>query len=512
MSITGFDEAIKDQVSHYSDTLGALRDSEILQRSNALAGLQSQVEKYGEIAKLGLEFPIAIEGLKVTGGTFKKGYNWARGIKADADEGMSTIRDLLAGGDRGKAARGAISTALSRTQTPGTGRNIMSHSELSDRFDNIRSGVTSRSVEANSIMERPPGMEEGKIDDDGTQLFRERVEGGRATGRNPGEAGRRRIANRGRRSLAEDMENTDRPEVNRMGSINSGEGKAPTSTRVPLDATGGTKVSTEDDFGLPKEGASMEMVDRAPTVPDHSGIGVSHNSSMTDETGVEMDDRSAPRPSMRAPQQTYESRTGMDTEYQFEPDDGTSTVRTMSTRGGATTDIGELSRTGGQPAEIRQLSSGTKGAGEIRGATAPASDVPTGSKPPRTFQRMVEEGGEEGVEPDISPTEGGSLITGAEDEAASIAASTAEESLGAGLLLSGIFAPIGALLEGVGAVTEVASVAAGTYGAVRSMVDSGREDALRDTPLAPINRAPLDLGGRIGVPLLKYIHHQNLLI
>ena len=368
MSITGFDEAIKDQVSHYSDTLGALRDSEVLQRNNALAGLQSQVEKYGEIAKLGLEFPIAIEGLKVTGGTFKKGYNWARGIKADADEGMSTIRDLLAGGDRGKAARGAISTALSRTQTPGTGRNIMSHSELSDRFDNIRSGVTSRGksvvmkAKANSIMERPPGMEEGKVDDDGTQLFREKVEGGRATGRNPGEAGRRRIANRGRRSLAEDMENTDRPEVNRMGSINSGEGKAPTSTRVPLDATGGTesKVSTEDDFGLPKESGSMEMTSR------------------TDESGIEMGDRSAPRPS---------------------------TVRTMSTRGGATTDIEGLSRTGGQPAEIRQLSSGTKGAGEIRGATAPASDVPTGERPPRTLNRLSSDiTGEtkEGVEPDIS--------------------------------------------------------------------------------------------------------------
>jgi hypothetical protein len=77
-----------------------------------------------------------------------------------------------------------------------------------------------------------------------------------------------------------------------------------------------------------------------------------------------------------------------------------------------------------------------------------------------------------------------------------------EEGLGAGLLASGIFAPLGALLEGVGALTEVASVGAGVYGAARGMIDAGKEDALRDTPLPQIKAPPLDLGGSVGVPLL----------
>ena len=37
MSITGFQDAIKDQVSHYDDTVKSLRDNEIFQRNTALA-------------------------------------------------------------------------------------------------------------------------------------------------------------------------------------------------------------------------------------------------------------------------------------------------------------------------------------------------------------------------------------------------------------------------------------------------------------------------------------------
>jgi hypothetical protein len=78
-----------------------------------------------------------------------------------------------------------------------------------------------------------------------------------------------------------------------------------------------------------------------------------------------------------------------------------------------------------------------------------------------------------------------------------------EEALGTGLLASGIFAPLGALMEGLGAVSEVASVVGGAYGAVQSMVDVSKEDALRNTPLTMPTQAPLDLGGKIATPLVS---------
>jgi hypothetical protein len=71
------------------------------------------------------------------------------------------------------------------------------------------------------------------------------------------------------------------------------------------------------------------------------------------------------------------------------------------------------------------------------------------------------------------------------------------------LLASGIFAPLGALMEGLGAVSEVASVVGGAYGAVQSMVDVSKEDALRNTPLTMPTQAPLDLGGKIATPLVS---------
>ena len=64
MSLTQFETAIKGNVDAYSGTLKALRDNEVFQRNNALAGLQTEMEKYGELAKIGLEIPMAVEGLK----------------------------------------------------------------------------------------------------------------------------------------------------------------------------------------------------------------------------------------------------------------------------------------------------------------------------------------------------------------------------------------------------------------------------------------------------------------
>jgi len=57
-------------------------------------------------------------------------------------------------------------------------------------------------------------------------------------------------------------------------------------------------------------------------------------------------------------------------------------------------------------------------------------------------------------------------------------------------------------LEGVGAVTEVGSVAAGAYGAVQSFSEAGAEEALRNKPMPTINRPALDLGGRVAAPVL----------
>ena len=94
MSITGFQDAIKDQVSHYDDTVKTLRNNEIFQRNTALAGIQSEVEKYGEIAKLGLEFPVAIEGIKAVAKGAKGAFNALGKAKGAAEDALSTGRML----------------------------------------------------------------------------------------------------------------------------------------------------------------------------------------------------------------------------------------------------------------------------------------------------------------------------------------------------------------------------------------------------------------------------------
>ena len=477
MSITGFDDAIKDQVSHYGDTLGALRNSEMLQRNNALAGIQSQVEKFNEIAKLGLEFPVAIEGLKAVGGTVKRGVNWARGVSES--EGVGNIKNLLSGGEAGNDARGAISTALSGLKSKYSGKVSGGINQLQDRFDNLRSGLTDAGEsKSNSIIE----------------LGRNAIVEPTQTGRRPGEAGRRRA----RRSLAEDMENTDRPEISKVGSLQGDEGR-PTSMRMPLDETGQgvsqgeSKVSEVgvDEYGLPEvQPQSIEMT--APSQPmsgDTSGKSFGEFRSHADHGGgIEMEDRSVSSDAY-TPQQpsSYKSRGGMDSEYEFEPDDGLSPIRKMGTSGGAESDVGSLSRTG-QQAQIGSLDDDlgapARPSSKAPGRTAYDDSLDAAAKEPEISP--IEQAGEEGGEElgSLGGEEGGGIL----------------EGLGAALLP--VFAPLGALLEGVGALTEVASVGAGVYGAVRGMTDAAKEDALRDTPLPQIKAPPLDLGGSIGVPLL----------
>ena len=85
MSITGFESAISNNVKSYGDNLALLRDNQLMARNNALSSLQGEFEKYGEIAKIGLELPVAIEGVKGVAGRAKDLYKFiARGGVQDA--------------------------------------------------------------------------------------------------------------------------------------------------------------------------------------------------------------------------------------------------------------------------------------------------------------------------------------------------------------------------------------------------------------------------------------------
>ena len=91
MSVSQFENAIKNSMDNYSDTVKSLRNSEVMQRNSALAGLQSSMEKYGELAKLGLEIPVAVEGLKQVGGNV---YSRANRIK-EFVQGKANIQELI---------------------------------------------------------------------------------------------------------------------------------------------------------------------------------------------------------------------------------------------------------------------------------------------------------------------------------------------------------------------------------------------------------------------------------
>ncbi len=129
MSITGFDDAIRDNVNSYSANLDTLRENNVRQRNNALAGLQSEVEKYGEMAKLGLEIPVAVEGLKQVGKRAGDLVNFVKGAP-----------------ERLREARGAVDTALSRgrelyeggIERAGGAVDNIRENMLGQRLDNLR--------------------------------------------------------------------------------------------------------------------------------------------------------------------------------------------------------------------------------------------------------------------------------------------------------------------------------------------------------------------------------------
>jgi len=426
MSITGFQDAIKDQVSHYDDTISTLRNNEILQRNTALAGIQSEVEKYGEIAKLGLEFPLAIEGLKAVSKTARAGFTALKGAKGAATDALSNITSQLEGGTEGLAAR-------ARSAVP-------SFQNVSDRFDALRaqgeglSDQASNSIRNVVTQPRLQGADGDSLTGEGTEM-----------------------------SPVDDFSNSNsllRPDTY---------GQDVTSTSVPLDARGGvsTSVNTPDPVTAPVDDVNSQPVQR-----------------FLGRDGVATPNAKPPAP-----------------EVDDDPDEPAPRSRPGDVEMG---DQDSISR----PSMVRQNSSGYN---EVDREQNPDY------KPPRPTSKAPGAGEYDDNLPSntagIEPTEAPPPVPGSEPPISSIASDAIEdgvgeetggifEGLGAGLLASGIFAPLGALMEGIGAVTEVASVGAGVYGAVQSMIDTGKEDALRKAPLAQIQPGNLDVGGSVAAPEL----------
>ncbi len=426
MSITGFQDAIKDQVSHYDDTVKTLRDNEIFQRNNALAGIQSEVEKYGEIAKLGLEFPVAIEGIKAVAKGAKGAFNALGKAKGVAEDALSSGRDALSnitsqleGGTEGLAAR-------ARSAVP-------SYSSLSERFDNLRVGdnIPDTGNLRNLVTEpRLQGADGDSLTGEGTEM-----------------------------SPMDDLMNN-----NSLLSPDTYGRDQPTSTRVPTDAEGG--VGSTDPVTAP-----VAVEERAPVQRFLGRVEPARPSNPNVPQSV-VEDPDDPAPRSR-PGDIEMSDLNSRPSMIRQPDQG----------------FNELER--GQNPDYRppRPSSRAPGAGEYDDELIRNTE-PTDPPPPVP-----------GSEPEISPI----VQDTAEEAGASLggeAAATTEEAIGGGLLASGIFAPLGALLEGIGAVTEVASVGAGVYGAVQSMIDTGKEEALRNTPLKPVSGGNLDVGGSIAAPEL----------
>ena len=491
MSITGFDDAIKDQVDSYQNTVSTLRASSLLQRNTALAGIQSEVEKYGELAKIGLEFPVAIEGLKAVGGTVKRGINFVRG----AGSALENIKGQLSGGVEGLAAktRGALRTALSQGRT----NSLLSGSMQGDPVNNIGD---LRDVQRMAIQGTGPGDRETA-----SSLF-------------------------------------DRnPTVSRMGRVNASTGDAPQSIRTPLDAEGGTQTESVEQLSarfdaVRPPGGSVEMSTRNVAQAPESMYERNTNARPTAETnasgsGIELDDRGMDGSLYAPSEQNYHSITGMDNSYKFEPDDGTRQPYSNSELQSVGKDAGQpMTRPGQNPNEISQATDsgnpaqqtrlaqldnrepayGGKGDGEIRPATAPVATEDT------TLGNFRQGGGRNlntlASEANPNPFAGPKApVIGAEQEISPIetaagdlnaTADTLEET-GLALDTTGVGVILGGLLEGLGAITEVASVGAGAYGAVQSMVDAGKEEALRNSAMPSIKPGSLDLGGSVGVPELN---------
>ena len=427
MSITNFDDAIRDNVKSYSSNLDTLRANNIRQRNNALAGLQSEVEKFGEMAKLGLEIPVAIEGLKQVGKRAGDLVDFVKGAPAKLQE-----------------VRGAVDTALSRAgelyegaseRVAGAAGNIRENI-LAQRLDNLR-----RSSDFG-------GAGESKVDFNPIERIRD---------------------NAIRSRTGVEMTEVDDPnyfETKAGGSSFAyGDGRRYTNNSDMRAANAGGDL---DEYGLPKiqessQPSLFEFSHEEPRFSTQRGL----------DAGFEND------------------------RYASVPGRAARTPAPVS-QPAAESAIAEHSNPAGPEVEMRGLSA--KAEGEIR----PGSSVERTTQ--NTIGEDIEDVGEAAEQTAGAEEAVSSGLSGAADAAAAATAGEVaggiEEGVGAGLLASGIFAPIGALLEGVGAVTEVGSVGAGVYGAVQSFSEEAQAQALRKAPLPQVSQPTLDLGGRVAAPVL----------
>ena len=402
MSITGFESAIQNNVKSYGDNLALLRDNNIMQRNNALAGLQGEFEKYSEVAKLGLELPVAVEGVKGIAGRAGDLYNFISqgGAKAALDKARGQIEG---------AAGNIKSQVLSKTD------------ELSQRLDNLRTTSAfggEQKMEFNPIARVKENAMRAKNDiemtetDDPNYFDTKYGKGG---------------------------------DFSYGGSVGSGE----TKTQAPAEESF-EGFDDLDEYGLPRP--SEPLGTGEPSLFSHEEPRFSTQRGLdsgfeNDRMGIgNMGKSGRDFPLRKQPDQGYNE---LDTEERPPP-------RPTSKAPGAGEFDDELSSAASQAAtEEKSVASGL---GDVLDSAAAST------------------GGE---------------IAGA-----------AEEGIGAGLLASGVFAPLGALLEGLGAATELGSVGAGVYGAVESFQTEATESALRDKPLPTISQPTLDLGGRVAAPIL----------
>ena len=332
MSVSQFESAIKNNMDTYTDTLKSLRNSEVLQRNSALSGLQSSMEKYGELAKLGLEIPVAVEGLKQVGG--------------NAYDRVNRIRDFVKGKkDALLSAKQSIKTALS-TSNP--------------KITNPTSLTTKPSIP--------------------------------------------------KTALNSDVETK-------------------TANIVSQDETAeGSKMANYKMFGRKTVGNFVE------------------------DQNVEMTQA-------QARQTMFKRGPGFEAQQ-------------ISTRGSinAPTD-----------SKSNLIQNATQAEGESKVVPTITKDLTTKSN--TITKDLPTKSDVPSVAKDLTP------IT--------------EEEIGGSLFsIPGIGEVLGGIMEGIGAITEATAVGAGAYGAVQSMMAGDKEEALRDTPLAPIRMPTLDLGGSIGVPLM----------
>ena len=332
MSVSQFESAIKNNMDNYTDTLKSLRNSEVLQRNSALSGLQSSMEKYGELAKLGLEIPVAVEGLKQVGG--------------NAYDRVNRIRDFVKGKkDALLSAKQSIKTALS-TSNP--------------KITNPTSLTTKPSIP--------------------------------------------------KTALNSDVETK-------------------TANIVSQDETAeGSKMANYKMFGRKTVGNFVE----------------NQNVEMTQA---------------QARQTMFKRGPGFEAQQ-------------ISTRGSinAPTD-----------SKSNLIQNATQAEGESKVVPTITKDLTTKSN---TITKDL-------------PTKSDVPIV-----AKDLTPITEEEIGGSLFSIPGIGEVLGGIMEGIGAITEATAVGAGAYGAVQSMMAGDKEEALRDTPLAPIRMPTLDLGGSIGVPLM----------